>query len=104
METQLVHLPLTAHAQLRMTGRRIPASAVSAALLYGREVRARGAEIFVIGRREVRRAEQAGVDLRDLEGLQVVCVRSGGAVLTCYRNRDISRLRDAGCRNWRRAA
>ncbi len=104
MEMDHVALPLTAHARARMSGRRITEEAVSAALVYGREVRSRGAEIYVIGRREVKRALQAGADLRDLEGLQVVCATNGGPVLTCYRNRELTALRSDKQRAWRRAA
>ena len=83
---------LTEHARERMTWRRISKGAVEAALDYGRELHARGALIYVIGRREIERYRAAGVDLSDLDGLQVVCAPSG-AVITTYRNRDLSGLR-----------
>ena len=76
--------------------------AVVAALEFGRQVRARGAEIFVLGRRDIARARRVGVDLSDLEGVQVICAPNGGPVLTCYRNRNVSGIRDRGWLGTRR--
>jgi len=55
----------TEHAKLRICGRRIPLDAVEIVLLYGRIAHVRGADHYVIGRREVRRFARDGVDLRD---------------------------------------
>ena len=71
-QARTIPLPLTTHARERMSRRRIHESAVAAALEFGREIRARGAEFYVIGRRDIDRARRAGRDLRCLEGLQVV--------------------------------
>lgn len=92
---------LTRHAQTRLCSRRIRPEAVVAAIEFGRQVRARGAEIFVLGRRDIARARRAGVDLADLEGVQVICAPNGGPVLTCYRNRNVSGIRDRGWRGAR---
>ena len=82
---------LTYHAAWRMTGRHITSRAVWAALLYGRVVTTRDAEISVIGRREVRALRREGVDLSPYEGVHVVCAPDG-AILTVYRSRDLRGL------------
>lgn len=89
---QMSSVIITDHARQRMTGRRINNDDVKNALLFGREVHTRGASIFVIGRKEVTRYMEKGVDLRRQEGLQVVC-SPDGAVLTVYRNNDFSSLK-----------
>ena len=86
-------LPLTDHAHKRMSQRGLSEQAIDAALTYGRKVRARGAVIYAIGKKEVRKNLATGVDLRRFEGTQVVCL-SDGTILTVYKNRDFSRLRD----------
>lgn len=87
-------LPLTNHARSRMDGRRISIEAVEAVLAYGRTVRARGAQIYALGDKEVRWASLQGLDLRSFAGLQVVC-GPNGEVLTVYRNQDFRPLRRA---------
>lgn len=83
---------MTDHAWRRMTARGFSASAVDAALMYGRTVHARGAEIHALGRREVERNRASGLDLRPFEGVQVVCVPGKGTVMTVYRNREFHDL------------
>ena len=83
---------LTCHAAVRMNARRYRPETVEAVLAYGREAHVRGATICAIGRKEVDRARRAGLDLRDLEGIQVVCARDG-SILTVYRNRDLRGLK-----------
>jgi hypothetical protein len=82
----------TLHAHHRMHARRMPDAAVQAALRYGRAVFTRGAVIHAIGRKEVQRFEQHGIELADYEGVQVVCSPTG-EVITVYRNRDFRGLR-----------
>lgn len=83
---------MTHHAVQRMDSRRISMEAVEHVLEYGRLVRSRGASIYVIGRKEVAYSQIRGVDLSDLEGIQVVCGKDG-AIMTVYRNRDLRGLR-----------
>lgn len=83
---------ITQHARERINQRGLSPAIVQAALTYGRIVHARGAEIHVIGRKEIERYESKGINLSPLEGVQVVC-NKGGAVLTAYRNRDFRGLR-----------
>jgi hypothetical protein len=93
-----IGFPFTKHAADRIAARRLAAGA-NAALLYGRVVRTRGAEIFVIGRKEIVRYAREGVDLSGFEGVQVVC-SPAGVVLTAYRNRRFRGLRPRGRRRW----
>lgn len=95
---------LTPHASERMTTRGLSPTAVAAAVAYGRVIHTRGADIHVIGRKEVETLERDGIDLSRYEGVQVVCSPEG-AVLTVYRNRDFRGLRPRyGRRRWRRGA
>lgn len=89
---EMEQISLTEHARIRMTARRIPAVAVEMALLYGREKHMNGATFYAIGRREVERFGDTGVDLSVYEGIQVVCAQDD-VVVTAYRNRDFSGLR-----------
>ncbi len=84
---------LTRHALLRAGARGVRKAAIEAALAYGRVFHVRGAEIYVIGWKEVSRYRRCGVDLREHEGIHVVCRPGSGFVLTAYRNRDLRGLR-----------
>jgi len=86
------HYVLTQHACERMCQRGLSPAIVQAALEYGRIVHARGAEIHVIGRKEIELYDSEGINLSPLEGVQVVCDKDG-TVLTTYRNRDFRGLR-----------
>lgn len=85
-------LLITTHARTRMDSRRISEKGVELVLAYGRPVRARGAQIFALGKKEVLLAAREGLDLSRFAGLQVVC-SSNGVVLTAYRNHDFRSLR-----------
>ena len=91
---------ITRHARLRTGARRFGVAAVEAAMSYGRVVHVRGAEIHVIGRKEVLRFRRRGIDLRAFDGMQVVCAPGGDLILTVYRNRDFRKLRPRR-RGWR---
>jgi hypothetical protein len=82
----------TKHGWLRTNARRLGLTAIEAALAYGRIVRTRGAEIFVLGRKEVETCRSCfHLDFSAFEGTQVVTV--DGTVVTAYRNRDFRGLR-----------
>ena len=83
---------MTHHAVQRMDSRRISVEAVEHVLEYGRLVRTRGANIYVIGRKEIFAGQSRGIDLAALDGLQVVC-GADGSIVTVYRNRDFRTLR-----------
>jgi hypothetical protein len=84
-------LPLTDHAWSRMCRRGIAPSDVQRVLEHGRVVHTRGARFHVIGKREVKCGRRNGLDLRDLDGIQVLCAEDG-SVITVYRNRDLRNL------------
>jgi hypothetical protein len=83
---------LTRHAWERMSGRGLSPAAIRLVLNYGRAAHIRGATIYVVGRKEVERYRQDGIELSSVEGVQVVCTDSG-SILTVYRNRDLRGLR-----------
>ena len=65
------------------------------------KIQAKGVTFCVIGRKEVKRYAALGVDLSEIEGLQVL-VGSDGAVVTAYRNRDLHAIRATSRRTRRR--
>jgi hypothetical protein len=89
---------LTEHAKERMAMRGLRADAIDAALTYGRVVYVRGADIYAVGRKEIARYAEEGIDLAAYDGVQVV-VTAERIILTVYRNRSFNGLRDRhGCR------
>lgn len=84
---------LTRHARQRLRKRSIRLSAVEAVIDFGQRRSTRGAEVYVIGWRDVRFYRECGIDLSRFEGIEVVCAHDG-AVLTVYRNQNRKALRD----------
>lgn len=82
----------TLHATRRMQERNISQTAVDLALGFGRMFHVSGATIYAIGRKQVEHCRHPGMDLAELEGIQVVC-NELDKVMTVYRNGDFSRLR-----------
>lgn len=80
------------HAWQRMSGRGLSPEAIRRVINFGRFAYVRGATIYAVGRKEVERFERDGIDLSDVEGIQVVCSDSG-VIMTAYRNRDFRGLR-----------
>lgn len=99
---------LTQHAWERMSGRGIAPADIDTIIEFGRELIARGAVIYSIGKHEVMEARKAMKrDIAYLEGSHVVCTVDG-IVLTTYKNRDFSGLRERRPRpnrkqSWRKA-
>lgn len=83
---------LTLHAATRMQQRGIKRDDVRAALNFGRRIHAKGVTFYVVGHKEVRHYALAGVDLTEVEGLQVL-VSDDGSVVTTYRSRDLHSIR-----------
>ena len=83
---------LTGHATKRLFGRRLTPAALDLVVVFGRELHVRGATIYVVGRKEVLAGGEFDVDLTVVEGVHVVCDRSG-RVLTAYRNRSLRGLK-----------
>lgn len=84
---------LTKHATERLPTRCIRGADVARTLEHGRSVHVRGAEIYVVGRREIKSVAEQGLDISDLHGLHVVCASDTGVVITAYRNRNLRGLR-----------
>jgi hypothetical protein len=84
---------LTEHASQRMYGRGLSERAIEAVVEYGRGTYAKGAYILAIGRKEVERHKEKGIDLSEYEGLQVICSAKDSAVITVYRNHDFRGIR-----------
>ncbi len=93
MHTESPLPTLSAHAATRLGQRRIPDAALAVVLTYGRRSFVRGAQMRAIGRREVERFLEKGIDLRPYEGIQVLLDTSGRQVITAYRNHDFRQLR-----------
>jgi hypothetical protein len=90
--TLSVACALTRHASRRMQQRGLSDKAVQAAINYGREVYTNGAFKYAIGRKEVDRYRNKGINLSAYVGVQVVCSCEGD-VMTAYRNSDFRGLR-----------
>ena len=84
---------LTKHALDRMNSRRFSSEALDNILKYGRAVFIRGAAIHVIGKKEVRKFQEKGINLSAYEGIHVVCTPTDDSVLTVYKNKDFRGLR-----------
>ncbi len=91
----------TAHALQRCRTRSIRYDAVEAALEFGRPRLVRGAEVYTLRWRDVRRWAAYGYELFRFEGTEVVCSHDGH-IVTVYRNRNPRAVRDR--RFWRRTA
>jgi len=93
----------TKHALAQMRRRGIHPGQVAGVVEHGRRVHTRGADIFVVGRKEVRWCQQQGIQVDELQGLHVVCASDTGAVITAYRNFSMRGLRPCRRgRTWRR--
>lgn len=80
------------HALDRMCERSLAPDDVKAVITYGQPVYDRGALVFRMGRKQIRRF--ADLDSLDrLEGIHVVCDTEDGTVMTVYRNREFRKPR-----------
>ncbi len=89
----------TSHARARMSSRAVGADEIDMVMAFGRAVHTRGAVIYVMGHREVAWCRRRGISPDRCEGLHVVSSRDG-AIITVYRNRDLSGLREKSRRCW----
>ena len=80
------------HAWQRMSERSLSSDIIHCVINYGRVAYVRGATISAVGRKEIKRFEQDGIDLSGAAGVQVVC-SDGGVIMTVYRNHDFRGLR-----------
>lgn len=80
----------TEHAQKRMSARSINEWQIDQVMRFGREAHTRSAVIYAVGRKEVK---AFGRFLEPCEGIHVLCSPQNGAIITTYRNRDLSGLK-----------
>lgn len=85
-------LPLTHHASLRSQQRSISVPTIDLVTMYGRKIHARGATFMVVGRKEVDRYKDLGIDLSKAQGVHVL-LSTDGQVITTYRNHDLRNIR-----------
>ena len=94
---------MTTHAFVRMQQRGIRPAGVQAAVAYGRRIRAKGITFCVLGRKEVVRQAERGVDLHAFEGVQVL-LSDNNAVVTVYRSHNLHAIRATPRRRNHRSA
>lgn len=88
---QMPKFSLTRHSNRRKDQRGITDEMIVQVLEHGRQIFTRGAIACVVGRKEVRRQNQFGIDISNLDGIHVICPTDKfGTVITAYRNRDLS--------------
>lgn len=80
------------HALVRMQQRGINLKQVEMVLRYGRTVFSRGLAFRVVGKNEVRRFKELGLNLIDCEGIHVL-VDATGTVITTYKNSNLRKIR-----------
>lgn len=80
---------ISQHADYRMSKRGIGSRDIELALQYGREIYAKSALFYVIGRKEVERYSDVCPVLREAEGVHVLLHSRSGVILTVYRNQNI---------------
>ena len=90
VDNSLANQPITNHARCRMSGRSINEWQIDQVLNYGRSTHTRKAVIYAIGRREIK---EFGRFLQPCEGIHVLCSPNDGAVITTYRNHDLSGMK-----------
>ena len=91
-ESALIAQRLARHAQKQMTRRRLSMRDIAMVLEFGRLLHERGAEIYFLGRKEIKHFRQEGIPLESLNGIHVVC-GDEGRILTVYRNRKLGGIR-----------
>lgn len=93
---------LTDHALKRMHARGFSKDAVGAVLQYGRKTHTKGAVYYSVGRRETKKFRHSGIDLRNCEGLHIVCANDRPhSIMTMYRNHNFHRVLRPCSRNYR---
>lgn len=84
---------LTHHALQQMHARGFSKDTVATALKYGRTTHAKGAIYYSVGKREIKKFRNFGIDLRKCEGLHIICTNDRQrAIKTMYRNHNFRRV------------
>ncbi len=82
----------TTHAITRMAQRGFNDDQIALVLKYGRAIYAKRIVFHVVGRKEVAYFAKKGVDLRDVEGIQLL-TKADGVLITVYRNHDLKNIK-----------
>lgn len=85
--TQTMAMSLTRHAISRMAQRGIKPKDVELVLDYGKEIYAKGAILYVLGSKEIKKYQKTEPALKNLKGLKVVVSTHDYIVITAYRNK-----------------
>jgi hypothetical protein len=84
---------LTTHASKQMNFRGISERKITQVIRYGRLVFSKGAEIYVMGQKEIQACARMDIDAKELHGIHVVCSTDNGVVITAYRNTSLRKLK-----------
>lgn len=68
---------------------------VEKALEYGRHIYANGAHICFVGKKEVKRAKNMGVNIQNLDGLNLIMQEQDGKIVlvTGFKNSSLTRYK-----------
>ncbi len=83
---QTLKASLTEHATQRMSQRGIRASDIELVMDYGKEIFAKGAVHYVLGKKEVKKYLKQEPRLKELEGIRVITSTQNCDIITVYRN------------------
>ena len=86
---------LTDHALKRSNSRRISLNKLELVLTYGRHFFSNGAKVYFIGRKEIEKARLKGLNLSELEGINVIVHQNTDSelVITVFKNNELKRYK-----------
>lgn len=87
-----MYASISNHAEFRMNQRGICQESIDLVLSFGRQIYARRAIFYVIGKKEITKHSNIEPKLKLLEGLQVVSANDG-TILTAYKNKKFRGIR-----------
>lgn len=85
----------TDHSRVSLNKRRINEDMVEKALQFGRHIYANGAHICFVGRKEVQKAKTKGIDIQELESLNLILQECDGKIvlITGFKNSSLKRYK-----------
>jgi len=86
---------LTDHALKRIFSRGYSPSKLQLVFTYGRHFYANGAKVYFVGKKEVEKARLIGIDVRELEGINVIVQQNDDSelVITAFKNNTLKRYK-----------